>query len=322
MTNVFLPGAVVGILGGGSDAFRLVLQLKYMGYQVAVFSEVSNSPAILSADFHFVGKITDRNKLDSFAIVSDIIILENNYINPFSAQYLSEHYYLPQGSNLLALSQDHYLNSLFLNDLNLNTVPNATAVSFDDLVMQTESIGFPLILKPIQKVLRKQYFVLNNMDDLNQISDLVQKFSFFVEAKIDIEAEYGLTLFKSRSQNIEINVLPVIRNYYNEHFDLLISTSNQGKISDRDLIEMKRIATEIATKQAFIGAISIEFYKAKNGMLYVKNVTEGLQKFGNLYQTILGKSQEELYIRAILASQFLKSKKMRMALIYILNSQI
>lgn len=300
MANVFFPGAVIGILGGGVDSFRLTLQLKSMGYQVAVFSENSTSPAIQIADYRFTGKITDRNKLDPFATVCDVIIMENSYINPFAAQYLSDHYYLPQGSNLLSLSQDHYLNALFLNDLNLNTVPSATAVSLKDLFIQTESIGFPLILKPIQKVLRKQYFVLNDVDDLNQISDLVQNFSFLVEAKIDIEAEFGVTVFKSRTQNVEINVLPVIRNYYNDHFELQLSTTNHGQTSNRDLIEMKRIAVEIASKKAFIGAISVEFYKAKNGMLYVKNISEGLQKFGNLYQIMIGKSQEELYLRASL----------------------
>ncbi|BDR58453.1 ATP-grasp domain-containing protein [Xylocopilactobacillus apicola] len=298
MTNVFFPGSVVGVLGGGLDSFQMTLQLKQMGYQVAVFSEISNSPAITLADYRFTGKITDRNRLDPFATVSDVIILENSYINPFAAQYLAEHYYVPQGSNLLSLSQDHYLNSLFLNDLNLNTVPNATAVSFDDLVMQTESIGFPLILKPIQKLPRKQYYVLNDLDDLNQVADLIQNFSFFVEAKIEIEAEFGLVVFKSRSQNVEINVLPVVRNFYDEHFELQTSISNLGNVSQADLMEMKRIATGIANKEAFMGAISVEFYKAKNGMLYVKSVSEGLRKFGNLYRIMIGKSQEELYLKA------------------------
>ena len=298
VTNVFFPGSVVGILGGGLDAFKMTLQLKNMGYRVAVFSEITDAPANRIADYHFTGKITDRNKLDPFATLSDVIIIENSFINPYAAQYLTENYYVPQGFRLLSLSQDYYLNSLFLSDLNLNTVPNATAVSYEDLVNQTESIGFPLILKPIQKMSRKHYFILNSTKDLERVSNLVQNYSFFVEAKIDIEAEFGLVVFKSQSQNIEINLLPVVRNFYNDNFELQMSVSDQNQINANDLAEMRRIATEIAQKETFIGAISVEFYKARNGMLYVKNITQGLQKFGNLYQIMIGKSQEELYLRA------------------------
>lgn len=300
MTNTFLPGSVIGILGGGSDAFSLVLQLKSLGYQVAVFSEISDSPAIVMADFRFTGKITDRNKLDTFAIICDVIILENKFVNPFAAQYLSEHYYLPQGFNLLSLSQDNYLNSLFLDDLNLNTVPNATAVSYDDLVMQTESLGFPIILKPIQKIPRKNYFVLNNQNDLQQMKQLMEKFSFFVEAKIDIKSEFAITVFKSQANDLEINILPIVQTYYNRQFELQATLTNCQTVSDRDLIEMRRIAKQIAQKEAFIGAISIQFYKAKNGMLYVKNVQEGLTKFGNIYRILIGRTQEELYLKASL----------------------
>lgn len=308
MAITFLPDSVIGILGGGADAYSLTLQLKLMGYQVAVFSETSNSPAILLADFRFSGKITDRNNLDSFATICNVIILENKFVNPFAAQYLAEHYYLPQGYNLLSLSQDNYLNSLFLDDLNLNTVPNATAVSYVDLAIQTESLGFPIILKPIQKIPRKKYFILNNQNDLTKMKEIMNDFSFFVEAKIDIQNEFGLTVFKSQAHDLEINVLPVIQTYYNQQFELQAALTNCQIASDRDLMEMKRIAKQIASKEAFIGAISIEFYKAKNGMLYVKNVKEGLGKFGNLYRTLIGKSQEELYLKASLGFPLPKIK--------------
>ena len=58
---------------------------------------------------------------------------------------------VPQGSDTLEITQDRLLERAFFEQLNINVAPYATIVSLDDVYQAVSSIGYPCILKPIQK---------------------------------------------------------------------------------------------------------------------------------------------------------------------------
>ena len=64
---------------------------------------------------------------------------------------ISDHDRLPQGIDILSITQDRYMEKVFFEDQNLNTAPYAMVVNLDDVRREIESIGYPAVLKPTQK---------------------------------------------------------------------------------------------------------------------------------------------------------------------------
>ena len=68
---------------------------------------------------------------------------------------------LPQGTDILAITQDRQLEKVFFESHNLNIAPYATIVDINDVYDAVASIGYPCVLKPIQKGYGKQFQHIN-----------------------------------------------------------------------------------------------------------------------------------------------------------------
>ena len=64
---MILPGAMVGVLGGGQLGRMFTLRARSMGYRVAVLDPDPVSPAGLEADRHIRADYTDQPALDQLA---------------------------------------------------------------------------------------------------------------------------------------------------------------------------------------------------------------------------------------------------------------
>ena len=64
---MILPGATVGMLGGGQLGRMFTLRARSMGYGVVVLDPDPLSPAGLVADRHLQAEYTDETALDTLA---------------------------------------------------------------------------------------------------------------------------------------------------------------------------------------------------------------------------------------------------------------
>ena len=65
---MILPGATVGVLGGGQLGRMFVLRARAMGYRIVVLDPDPVSPAGTAADLHLRAAYTDPAALDRLAI--------------------------------------------------------------------------------------------------------------------------------------------------------------------------------------------------------------------------------------------------------------
>lgn len=100
------PGAVIGIIGGGQLGKMMAVAAKQMGYKVAVVDPVKDSPCGQIADIEITAQYNDREAIQKLAGVSDIITYEFENIDYEALNWLKEHAYLPQGSELLLITQN------------------------------------------------------------------------------------------------------------------------------------------------------------------------------------------------------------------------
>ena len=76
MPEPFLPGATIGILGGGQLARMLALAAQPMGYHVVVLDPDPQCPAAAVCDRVIVSAFDDNDGLAQLADAVDVVTLE------------------------------------------------------------------------------------------------------------------------------------------------------------------------------------------------------------------------------------------------------
>ena len=92
LPSIYTPSEpfTLGLLGGGQLA-KMTAQAAYqMGLRVAVIEHGENSPAGVMTKLEFPGGWKDPEELEKFIQASDIITLENEFIDPEILDHIAE----------------------------------------------------------------------------------------------------------------------------------------------------------------------------------------------------------------------------------------
>ncbi|WP_125589633.1 ATP-grasp domain-containing protein [Companilactobacillus jidongensis] len=290
------PGKTLGIIGGGSETYLFELEAKRMGFRTMLLTTEEDDIATQAADNYLVGELENIENLSELGHRSDLLLyMDENFSSSLLAQLEAE-FNVAQGSGLLSIVQDRYIERTLLNDLNINVPPFFSIVTTDDIKKAIEEIGFPCIMKPIQKnqtALRRH--VLYNYNDVDQVTSLLEDGTYILEAWIDTKAEYSIMV--SKSKDGKVHTFPMIREIYDGSH---LMSSYLFKKNNPDVeAEMQRVALKIADKLDYVGIFGIGFLVSQADVLYVKRIFPGINYSANVYQEATGVSQFELHIRAI-----------------------
>ena len=290
------PGKTLGIIGGGSETYILELEAKRMGFRTMLLTDEEKDIATQAADSFLVGALENIENLSELGHRSDLLLYMDANFDSGLLKQLAENFNIAQGADLLAIAQDRYIERTFLNDLNINVPPFFSIVTVDDIKSAVKEIGFPCILKPIQKnqtVLRRH--ILYNDEDVERVKKLLQDGTYILEAWIDTKTEYSIMVSKSKDQ--KIHTFPMIQEIYDGTH--LMSSYIYKKNNPDVEAEMQRVALMVAENINYVGIFGIGFILSQSGVLYVKRIFPGINYSANVYQEATGISQFELHIRAI-----------------------
>ncbi|WP_179394909.1 ATP-grasp domain-containing protein [Lacticaseibacillus absianus] len=296
MTEFIRPGAVLGIVGGGILAFRLVEVAKQLGCNTVVLAPDEGDIALDAADMALVGAAHDPAALARLAEVATVITYMDENVDAAALATLTTARQLPSGVDILSVTQDRYLEKVFLDDLNMNILPYAQVVTPSDITKAIESVGFPAILKPIQKgVGVGSQLLLRQPADVERAANLLAARPYVLEAWLDHPTEYAVTVAKS---DTTIRVMPVVQTVFAAH---ALQASVVPASGGRAVIEeIARVARVIAEHLDYTGVFGIEFFMTASLTLYVKRVFPGPQLNGHVLLPTTGTSTYEMHLRALL----------------------
>ncbi|MFC6175336.1 ATP-grasp domain-containing protein [Companilactobacillus huachuanensis] len=290
------PGKTLGIIGGGSETYIFELEAKRMGFRTMLLTDEEKDIATQAADSFLVGQLENIENLSELGHRSDLLLYMDENFDSSLLKELAKSFNVAQGSDLLTIVQDRYIERTFLNDLNINVPPFFSIVTVDDIKKAVEEIGFPCILKPIQKnqtILKRH--ILYNDNDVERVQKLLQDGTYILEAWIDTKTEYSIMISKGKDQ--KIHTFPMIKEIYDGTH---LMSSFIFKKNDPDVeAEMQRVALMVAENINYVGIFGIGFILSQSGVLYVKRIFPGINYSANVYQEATGISQFELHIRAI-----------------------
>lgn len=296
MTNFTRPGAILGIIGGGILAYRLALAGRKLGLHVVILALDQGDIAFDVADMRIVGRPNDPAALKQLAETATVITFTDENIDGEILKSVTQPGQLPSGVQILDVTQDRYLEKVFLEDQNMNILPYAQVVAPTDIAKAMEDVGFPAILKPIQKSIGvDQQLKLERPADVKQAEQLLQQRPYVLEAWLTAPLEFSVMVAK---RGDTVSVLPVVQNYFTRH--LLKASVVPAAGGEAVAQEIRRIANVIAEHLDYTGVFGIELFMTSSMTLYVKRLFPGPQMNGHVLEATTDISPYEMHLRAIL----------------------
>lgn len=294
--EILYPGETVGVIGDSENAVKIVETAREAGFKVGAYGPDETSSMLQLADFKFVGNLTDRERLQDFSQSCDVVVVASEHLRADTIDTVREFTKVPQGSDFQTMMQDRLLERAFYEQLNVNIAPYATIVSLDDVYRAINSIGYPAVLKPIQKDLEHgEELVINTQTDIAKANGLTDWGTYILESLIEGEREIGLTV--TRTTDGKTNLFPPVEIVRNDSQIKWVYTPTQ--LEPDMTIELERICREVAANVDYVGVFEISFTITKAGSIYMKQIIPTVGVTGRIFDRATMVSQYEQHLRAI-----------------------
>lgn len=291
--DALYPGSTIGIISIDKNGGALIDAIKKAGFNAGVYVDQAQPEITKQADFVLVGAYNDKDKLTEFGENCDAIIYQTPSVDSQVIRYLSKFAAIPQGINGLEIVQDRLMERAFLDQININIAPYVTVVSLDDVYQSIDSIGYPALLKPIQRGIGEQSMRINRQSDIGRAADFIDTGTYLLESWIDHTAEYTMT---AATDGDKVEIYPLAELKFSSNREL-IASATPAIVDDDVLTEMQRIVKSVANSLEYRGIFSLNFYVTANGSLYVKNIELGLTSLANVYDSAANVTQYEEQVR-------------------------
>lgn len=296
LSDLISPGKMIGIIGGGEIARMMALSAKKMGYRIGILDPEKDCPAAQVSDWQIIAQYNNQEALMDFAMKCDVVTYEYDNIDSDLIVKMKKTVSVPQGADLLSITQDRLLEKAYLEASNINLAPYATIVTIEDIKGALDGIGFPCVLKTIsERHNGKDRYILQSEEDIPKAAYLLKMGTCVLEAWIPFERE--LSVMVARNQANDIVVFPISENI---HCNTILHESIvPARINQYVEEEVERIARAVAEKLELVGTLGIEMFITSSGTLYVNELIPRPNHSGNYSNEACTLSQYDAHIRAI-----------------------
>lgn len=291
-----MPGQTIGIIGGGQLGRMMAIAAKEMGFFVAVLDPTPQSPCAQVADIEIVASYSDEEALRHLAEVSDVVTYEFENIDADALNRLVEKGYVPQGSELLSITQHRWKEKRAVQSAGLPVAPYRLILEEEQLERAIEEIGIPAVLKTCRGGYDgKGQVVIRCLDDIHEARSLLTYGECILDAWVPFVKE--LSIIVVRSVSGEIKLFPVVENIHRDN--ILHQTIAPAQVSQKTIAQGEMYARRLAETFQLVGTLAIEMFLTEDGQLYVNELAPRPHNSG--HYTINGciTSQFHQHIRAI-----------------------
>lgn len=290
-----LPGEKLGIIGGDEKGKFLTIAAKNMGFQVQILDPDANCPASGVADEILVADFSEEKAIEELAVNCQRVIYATEEVSPQLLRHIQPVVYLPQNPDLLEILQDRMLEKAFLEDNEAVVAPYATIVQVTDIQDAIDGIGYPCVLKMVEKKSNGQgQLLLYSPADLRNAMDFLRFGPCVLEAWIPKEREITVQVFANDEKKYA--VLPAVEKILRDN--TLHEAIMPARILPEVEKEAQRIALKLAKSFAFSGTLAVEFFVAKGGTLYVNELATVLDASSFLTEDTCSFGGATQFIRA------------------------
>lgn len=291
----------LGILGGGQLAKMIGIEAYRLGINIAIIEKGENSPAGDMTKLDFTSGWEDKEELDRFLEVSDIVTLENEFINPQILDYVASKRKLFPSPDTMRLVQDKLTQKVTFVNAGLKTAEFAVLNSISDAENFREKYGYPFLIK----TRRNGYDGYGN-STIRCNEDIYTTWEKFKSADANRELmaesfvsfEKELAVMVARNENGEIATYPCVETIQANH--ICHKVIAPAEIDTALQTKAKEIANKVVESINGVGIFGIEMFLSTNGEILVNEIAPRPHNSGHYTIEACFSSQFENCIRAVL----------------------
>jgi len=293
---MILPGATIGVLGGGQLGRMFVVAARTMGYKTVVLDSDKTSPAGLIADHHICAGYEDQAGLKKMAELCDAVTTEFENVPAASLRKLSESCFVSPSAESVEVAQNRGREKNFARQAGLETTPFKTILTTSDINAAVEITGFPSILKLSslgydgkgQAIVRSVEEVENKFKEFGSVECVLEKM-------LDLKQEVSVIL--GRNVTGDVSVFPVSENV---HVNGILHTSTvPANISEEVTALAQKQAMALADAMNYVGILAVEFFITGDNHLVFNEMAPRPHNSGHYTLDATVTSQYEQQVRSL-----------------------
>ena len=318
-----MPGAMLGLLGGGQLGRMFTMAAQSMGYRVTVLDPADDGPSSSIADRHLRADYLDSDALRELGSTCAGVTTEFENVPAESLRILAEHCVVSPTANSVTIAQDRILEKKFLGANGFGVVPYAVIQhspnlhNLNDVLPQPHPELFPGLFPAILKVSRFGYdgkgqVRVNNTAELDTAFASMNREPCVLEQLLPLESE--ISVIVARGFDGEMVTFSVSEN---QHCHGILDVSViPAKASPATIENAREIAIQIAERLDHRGVLCVEFFVLADGRLLVNEIAPRPHNSGHYTIDACVTSQFEQQVR-ILCSMPLGSTAMHGAAVMV-----
>jgi len=291
-----LPGATLGVLGGGQLGRMFCMAARNMGYRTVVLDPDPKSPAAEVADHHLQADYIHRDSLQEMASMCDAITTEFENVPAQSLQLLSAHKPVHPSADVVAIARHRIQEKDYARASGLNLAPYALVKSAADFDTAIAITGLPGILKTTtlgydgkgQQIIQDKAQLQAAFYDLGQVECVLER-------KMELALEISVLL--ARNPGGEVACYPPAEN---EHVNGILHKSIVPARVDEAIAEKARQqAIGLANKINYVGVLAVEFFITTDDRLIFNEMAPRPHNSGHYTMDASVVSQFEQQVRVM-----------------------
>jgi 5-(carboxyamino)imidazole ribonucleotide synthase len=296
MNAPILPGAMLGIVGGGQLGRMFATTARRMGYGVAVLDPDPSAPAAQVANFSIQANYDDIDALTDLSRKVSALTLEFENVSAQSLEYVGQYLPVRPGPKVLKIAQNRLSEKSFFVQHGFPVVRHAAVHSQQELQEALAGVGFPAILKTVTAGYDgKGQSRIAAAADADTAWERIGSQDAILEKAESLRCE--LSVLVARNSRSEIALYGPIQNEHRNHIlDLSFAPAAVSVQLGRAAVE---IARDLAQRLDLVGLICVEFFVTEDNRLLVNEIAPRPHNSGHLTIEACVCSQFEQQVRCL-----------------------
>ncbi len=291
-----VPGATIGVLGGGQLGRMMAVTARQMGYRIVVLDPSARCPTAQVSDGVVVGALDDLEAARHLAKQVDVITLDTEHVPAEILDQLETIAPVRPGANVLRTIQDRLVQKMFLDRIGMPQAAWAPVGDATELEAAFAKVGRPAILK----VRRAGYDGKGQVrvePDTDAVAQLGRLRGEPAVAEEVVKFTREISVILARGIGGEIQIYPIAENAHRRH--ILHTTRAPAPMADAQRTRAHEVAVAVAEALGHVGVMAVEMFELADGRLLVNEIAPRTHNSGHYTYGACATSQFEQHIRAV-----------------------
>jgi 5-(carboxyamino)imidazole ribonucleotide synthase len=295
-----LPGAWLGMVGGGQLGRMFCFAAQAMGYRVAVLDPDETSPAGAVADRHLRAPYDDEAALTELARLCAAVSTEFENVPAASLDFLGKTTFVSPTGRCVAVAQDRIAEKRFIASSGVTVAPHVVIESSDALAALGDA-ELEAVLPGILKTARMGYdgkgqVRVRNAEEVREAHASLGGVPCVLEKRLPLKFEVSALI--ARAASGASVVYPLAQNTHRD--GVLSHTIVPAPDATALLVQQaQQAALQIADKLGYVGVLCVEFFILEDGSLVANEMAPRPHNSGHYTVDACATSQFEQQVRAM-----------------------